>query len=91
MVGVGIRELKTHLSEYLRRVERGATIRVTVRGRTIATIEPPVASREASWIREMAAEGRIAWSGGKPQGAARPHRLKAGAKTAADMVIEDRR
>ncbi len=88
---VGIRELKTHLSNYLRRVERGATIQVTMHGRTIATIQPPAVRVEAAWLRGMVGDGSVRWSGGKPTGAARPPRLKAGARTAADMVIEDRR
>lgn len=37
---VGVRELKQRLSEYLRRVEQGETIRVTDRGVPKAVISP---------------------------------------------------
>ncbi len=38
MSTVGIRELKSHLSAYLRKVKRGETVRVTDRGRLVAEI-----------------------------------------------------
>lgn len=39
---VGVRELKSKLSEFLARVERGETVNVTSRGRRIAQIVPAV-------------------------------------------------
>lgn len=39
---VGVRELKSRLSEYLARVERGETVHVTSRGRRVAQIVPAV-------------------------------------------------
>lgn len=39
---VGVRELKSKLSEFLARVERGETINVTSRGRRVAQIVPAV-------------------------------------------------
>jgi hypothetical protein len=59
-------------------------------GRTIATIQPVAPGHDAAWLKAMLADGRVRWSGGKPLGVARPYRLKAGARAAADMVIEDR-
>jgi hypothetical protein len=38
---VGIRELKSRLSEYLRRVQDGETILITDRGRVVAEIREP--------------------------------------------------
>jgi prevent-host-death family protein len=50
---VGVRELKAKLSEYLDRVERGETIRVTDRGRPKVQITPlPAEDRIAQGIRE---------------------------------------
>ncbi len=40
MADVGVRELKQRLSEYLDRVERGETVRVTDRGRPKAMLGP---------------------------------------------------
>lgn len=37
---VGIRELRQHLSRYLRRVEAGETLEVTERGRPVAVLAP---------------------------------------------------
>ena len=41
MLSVGIRELKNHLSEYLRRVRLGESVRVTDRGEVVAELLPP--------------------------------------------------
>jgi prevent-host-death family protein len=38
---VGIRELKNSLSEYLRRVRSGESVRVTDRGEVVAELTPP--------------------------------------------------
>jgi len=48
MKQVGIAELKDHLSEHLRAVERGAEIEVTDRNRPIVRIVP--ASRESGSV-----------------------------------------
>jgi prevent-host-death family protein len=88
---VGVRQLKAHLSKYLKQVQRGTTIRVTAHGRTIATIQPAAPQQpDLTWVHAMVAEGIARWSGGKPVGLAKPIRLKPGGKTAAEMVIEDR-
>lgn len=56
-MNVGIRELKQHLSEYLRRVADGEVIQVTDRGVPVALISPatrpdPLARGvEEGWIR----------------------------------------
>ena len=41
MKTVGIRELKNHLSEYLRQVRRGDSVLVTDRGEVVAEFSPP--------------------------------------------------
>ena len=41
METVGIRELKDHLSKYVRQVEAGDTVIVTDRGRVVAELVPP--------------------------------------------------
>jgi prevent-host-death family protein len=87
---VGVRELKAHLSRHLRRVRAGARLIVTERGRAIATIDPVEAPDDVSWVREMVAEGRARWGGGKPAGCARPGGSATG-RTVSDAVLEDRR
>ncbi|MBA2303874.1 MAG: type II toxin-antitoxin system prevent-host-death family antitoxin [Acidobacteria bacterium] len=92
MESVGIRQLKAELSQRLRRVQQGMTIVVTDRGRVIATIQP-VASSEASPViermRQLAAEGKVIWSGGKPKGS-NPPVQRQGRATVSDAVLEDR-
>jgi prevent-host-death family protein len=39
-VEVGVRELRSHLSGYLRRVRAGASITITARGRPVARLQP---------------------------------------------------
>jgi len=58
---VSITELKAHLGEYLRRVQAGETLYVTVRGVEVAEIRPPSPERAALW--RMVAEGKASWSG----------------------------
>lgn len=89
METVGIRDLKAHLSRYLKRVRSGVRLAVTERGRTIATISPAHPPTNADWAHQLVAEGRAHWNGGKPTGAARPPR--GSRKTAASIVLEDRR
>lgn len=71
METVGIRELKAQLSRHLKRVRAGTRLLVTDRGREVATINP-VESRaqdaEHAWARQLVADGRASWSGGKPRG-----------------------
>ena len=91
MESVGIRELKTHLSRYLRRVRAGARLLVTERGRHIATISPIDRSPDLSWADQLVAEGHAHWTGGTPHGTRRPARNASKTKTtASSVVLEDR-
>jgi prevent-host-death family protein len=85
---IGIRELKSTLSECVREVKAGRTIVVTDHGQPVARIIP-----EAMSLRErmdaLRKAGTVAWSGhrlrrGKPAGKIR------GDKTVADLIIENR-
>lgn len=40
MEEVGVREIRQHASEYLRRVERGESLSITSRGRPVAVVLP---------------------------------------------------
>lgn len=80
-MSVNIRELKTHLSEYLRRAERGETVTVTSHGRIVARIVPPSESirsavetlRGQPWINaggfdlpSLGLSGPLEWRGNGP-------------------------
>lgn len=55
MKAVGVRELKAHLSRYLREVETGEVVLVTDRGRVVAELRAP---GEVSW-RESEVDRRL--------------------------------
>ena len=87
---VGIRELKANLSWYLKKVRAGATLHISDRGRTIATVQPAMPMADVAWVHQMVAEGKARWSGSRPIGASRPVRLRPGSKTASDLILEAR-
>lgn len=55
MMDVSIRELKNHLSEYLRRVQAGEEITVTSRGRAVARLSAIVGGHSRSFSGEEGA------------------------------------
>jgi len=60
--GVNIRELKAHLSKYLRKAKEGHTILITERGKRIGRIIPEREPLEERLAR-MVAAGLAEWSG----------------------------
>ena len=87
-LSVGVRELKTRLSEYLRQVKAGRTIVITERGQPVGRIVPATQSRDEK-IQAMIAAGLIAWSGKKLK-PTKPVARTRGKKTVSDLVIENR-
>jgi prevent-host-death family protein len=87
---VGVRELKSGLSRYLKRVRAGARVTVTERGRPIATIAPVSLPDDLKWAHALVIGGRAQWAGGKPAGATRQKPTVSGRSVSA-AVIEDRR
>lgn len=65
-VKVGIKELKTRLSEYVERTREGERFLVTDRGEPVAELIPLSPERQA--LAKLAAEGAVEWEGGKPKG-----------------------
>jgi prevent-host-death family protein len=90
METVGIRELKSGLSRYLRRVRSGARVTVTERGRAIATIGPVDSPVDVEWAHALVASGLARWSGGKPTGS-RPLAPTVAGRSVSAAVLEDRR
>ena len=85
---IGIRELKSTLSQCVREVKAGRTIVVTDHGQPVARIIPEAISLRAR-VDALRKAGAIAWSGrrlrrGKPAGNVR------GDKTVADLIVENR-
>lgn len=93
---VSVRELKNHLSEYLRRIEEeGQEVTVTSHGRPIARLTPIPPSDEDRAEALRRTLGALSWvrigEGGKPRGARRPIRTRPDETTLADLVLEERR
>jgi prevent-host-death family protein len=85
---IGIRELKSTLSECVREVRAGRTIVVTDHGQAVARIIPEaVPSRER--VEALRKAGAIAWSGRRLR-PAKPAGKVRGTKTVADLVVEGR-
>jgi antitoxin (DNA-binding transcriptional repressor) of toxin-antitoxin stability system len=60
MVSTGIRDLKAHLSRYLRRVARGEIVLVTDRGRAVAELRRPgSAAGTEIRLQELLAAGAV--------------------------------
>jgi prevent-host-death family protein len=89
MITVGIRQLKTKLSEYLRDVKRGKSIVITVKGQVVALLLPAENHYDVEIARELTRKGIGTWKGGKPKGVSRPVIIKG--KPLSQIVIEDRR
>ena len=90
---IGIRELKSRLSECVRGVKTGGTIIVTEHGRAVARIIPdttPDTTPLRDRLELLVRTGAVLWNGrrfrpGKPVARVR------GKRTVADLVIENRR
>jgi prevent-host-death family protein len=89
MDAVGIRQLKAHLSRHLRRVQGGAHLTITDRGRAIAVLAPAEPAPQTEWALRLVSEGGAHWNGGKPAGLAR--RVTSRGPAVSSAVIEDRR
>jgi antitoxin (DNA-binding transcriptional repressor) of toxin-antitoxin stability system len=60
MVATGIRNLKAHLSRYLRRVARGEIVLITDRGRAVAELRMPGSTATADLrLQELLASGAV--------------------------------
>jgi prevent-host-death family protein len=85
---VGIRELKSKLSECVREVKRGGTVVVTEHGRRVARFVPESDSLDDR-LEILRKAGTMLWSGrqlGRATSGVRPR----GKRTVADIVVENR-
>ena len=89
MITVGIKELKSRLSHYLREIKKGGKIVITEREKVLAAIVPVERADEDSRLLSLVKEGFAIWEGGKPVGSRHPIKIKG--KTVSEIVIEERR
>jgi prevent-host-death family protein len=92
---VGIRELKTHLSRYVREVKDGEEILVSERGRIIARLAPVEPQSETARLQnlllKLSAEGQIILPTVLKKMARPKRRKKVKGAPFSDAVLEDRR
>lgn len=88
---VSVRDLKTHLSELLGRVQGGEVVEVTSHRKPIARITAvkPADSGITSPLQKAIDAGLISWNGEKPN-LPPPVKLRGQGKLLSDIVIEDR-
>jgi prevent-host-death family protein len=87
---VGVRELRTRLSAYLRAVAQGRTITIgDRRRRPVARLVPVVRTADEEVLERLAARGVIQRGVGKPPGRPRVH-SRSRSRLVSDIVIEDR-
>lgn len=91
---VGIREMKSKLSEYLRRVREGEHILVTDRGRVVAELREPGPVLEETGIPprlwELASRGLVRLGGGQDPSLYPELQRLAADGTAARLLAEER-
>jgi prevent-host-death family protein len=85
---VGTRELKSKLSEYLRKVKAGETIIVTEHGKMIGQIIPIKPTLEEK-LQAVVAAGVAEWNGKKLQ-PSQPAAVNRASQQIANLVAEDR-
>ena len=87
---VGIRELKTHLSKYVRQVKSGDTIVITDHGKPVGRIVPVEQTLEEK-ILALRDSGFLEWSGEKLSLDPIPPAAKLRDDVlASDLLLEDR-
>lgn len=82
-----IRELKAHLSEYIRQAAAGEIVTINIHNRPAAQIVP---IKRQTTLDELATHHGISWNGGKAVGLPRGEALPIGVSLS-DWVAEDRR
>lgn len=90
---VGIRDLRLHLSEYLRRAEAGETIEVTDRGRPLSRIVP-VPKGEMTIMERAIADGLATppawWPDGPRSEPPMPRPRRSGERRLSEVLLEMR-
>lgn len=91
-----VRELKAHLSEYLRRVAAGEEVTVTLHGKAVARLLPVAVAKTPEELEEeaIARLDAMPWirpgAGGKVRGSDRPIPWPEDEKSLSQIVLEER-
>ena len=87
--GVGIRDLKSHLSGYIKMVKDGRSVVITEHGRPVGRIVP-VDESEKDRIQSLTSSGFASWSGQKLRVGHATVKLRQGKKSLSQIVVENR-
>jgi prevent-host-death family protein len=87
-IRVGVGELKSRLSEYLRQVKRGHTIIITDHGRPVGRILPAEQDLEER-LKVLQDAGIVAWNGQKLEPLT-PVAVNRSARQVSDILVEMR-
>jgi len=87
-IRVGVRELKAHLSQYLRKVKGGKSVLITEHGRPVGRIMPAGASLEKR-VQVMVNAGLAEWNGQTLE-AREPVVANKSDITVSDLLVQDR-
>ena len=91
MLQTGIRELKSHLSMYLRKVREGNVVTITDHGDAIALMTPTkLDSKVRKKLQPLVSSGAIVGMGGKPSGIEHPVNLSK-SQWLSSAILEERR
>lgn len=88
-IQVGVRDLKSRLSEYLREVRQGKTVIITDHGRPVGRLSPieqPLDER----IKDLQSAGMVAWNGQKLK-PIKPAAINRGNQQVSDILVEMRK
>ena len=82
-----VRDLKAHLSEYIRKARTGLPVTIRIHDRPVARLTAITAS---AGLADLARLPGLRWGGGKPAGLSRAER-HAGKRPLSKLITEDRR
>lgn len=88
-IRVGVRDLKSRLSEYLRQVRQGNTVIITDHGRPVGQLSPverPLDER----FKALQSAGLVAWNGQKLK-PVKPAAVNRGERQVSDILVEMRK
>jgi prevent-host-death family protein len=87
-IRVGVRDLKSRLSEYLRLIKGGQTVIITEHGHPIGRLSPVEQSLDER-IRALQEAGLVTWNGQKLK-PCKPAAINRSEKQVADILVEMR-
>ena len=86
-MNAAVRDLKTHLSAYLRRVKAGEQVVITDHGEPCAVIQAFSTGNEQDRERALMGNPNFSWNGKR---FTPPEPVDIGGRSMSDMVLEDR-